>query len=375
MNRLRQIGDDLYTGKRTFDFVYNLKRNLGLGALLITASLVSLLLFGLNQGIEFTGGSEFRITGASDPNPAIGADIVASASTEIGAPEATVLGSNNVRIQTERLDDVKTDSVRTQLAEAYGVDSAAVTSSYVGPSWGQDVSSKALTGLFVFLALATVLMIAYFRTYAMALGAIIALFHDLFITIGVYAASRFEVTPAAVIGFLTILGYSLYDTVVVFDKVRENNVHAWASKKRTLAESTNLAVNQTLVRSINTSVVALLPVGSILFIGALLFGAGTLRDIALALFVGMLVGTYSSIFIAPAVYVWVRNRQPGVKEHDREVLARRAQREEHAAKIASGDIDPDADKSIRARKRALANVPTVSGQQRVQPRRTRRRER
>lgn len=194
---------------------------------------------------------------------------------------------------------------------------------------------KALTGLVVFLVLVTLVMSVYFRAWRMAAAALVALFHDLIITAGVYALIGWEVTPATVIGFLTILGYSIYDTVVVFDKVRENTADITKQTRSTYAERANLAVNQTLVRSINTSVVALLPVASILFIGAFILGAGTLRDIALALFVGMAVGTYSSIFLATPLEVTLRMREPAIVEHTKTVLARRA--EKVSAADGSGD--------------------------------------
>jgi preprotein translocase subunit SecF len=185
-----------------------------------------------------------------------------------------------------------------------------VTSSFIGANWGADVTSKALNGLIVFLILVSVLMALYFRTFKMSVAALAALAHDIVITAGIYALTGFEVTPAAVIGLLTILGYSLYDTVVVFDKVRENTLDVEFSETSTFASQVNLAVNQTLVRSVNTSVVAVLPVAAILFIGALILGVGTLRDIALALFIGIIVGTYSSIFIASPVYVHLREKEP-----------------------------------------------------------------
>jgi preprotein translocase subunit SecF len=166
-------------------------------------------------------------------------------------------------------------------------------------------------------------MAFYFRSWKMSVAALIALAHDLIFTLGVYAGVGFEVTPAAVIGFLTILAYSLYDTVVVFDKVRENTADIELSETRTFGEAVNLAVNQTLVRSINTSVVSVLPVAAILFIGSILLGAGTLRDISLALFVGTIVGTYSSIFLAAPVYVHLREREPALKAAADKVLASR----------------------------------------------------
>lgn len=167
-------------------------------------------------------------------------------------------------------------------------------------------------------------MAVYFRTWKMSVAAMVALLHDLVITAGFYGITGFEITPAAVIGFLTILGYSLYDTVVVFDKIRENTNLDGSGSSRTFSESVNLAVNQTLVRSINTSVVAALPVASILFIGAFVLGAGTLRDISLALLIGVLVGTYSTIFIATPLYAQLRNGEDAIRKHDTKALAARA---------------------------------------------------
>jgi preprotein translocase subunit SecF len=181
-----------------------------------------------------------------------------------------------------------------------------VTSSFIGASWGSDITGQALRALAIFVALVSVVMALYFRTWKMSLAAIIAMIHDLVITAAVYGAFGLEVTPAAIIGLLTILGYSLYDTVVVFDKIRENTSISYDLSKRTFADSVNLAVNQTLVRSINTSVVAVLPVGSILFIGSILLGAGTLRDISLALFIGIIAGAYSTMFIAAPLYAQLR---------------------------------------------------------------------
>jgi preprotein translocase subunit SecF len=235
----------------------------------------------------------------------------------------TEVGLSDIRIQTEQLADVESEAARLALAEAYQVEGSAVASSFIGPNWGADVTRQALIGLFVFLLLVSILMALYFRSWKMSAAALIALAHDLFLTIGVYAAVGFEITPAAVIGFLTILSYSLYDTVVVFDKVRENTLDVEFSETRTFAEMVNLAVNQTLVRSINTSIVAVLPVASILFVGATLLGAGTLRDISLALFVGTIVGTYSSIFLAAPVYVHLRENEEKLKTASDKVAANR----------------------------------------------------
>ena len=221
-----------------------------------------------------------------------------------------------MRVQTDTVSSDESTQIRNALATAYN--SPTVNVSLIGATWGADITRQALTALLVFILLAAIVMALYFRTWKMSVAALVALFHDLIITAGVYGILGFEVTPAAVIGFLTILGYSLYDTVVVFDKIRENTNEG---SSRTFAESVNLAVNQTLVRSINTSVVALLPVGSILFIGAFVLGAGTLRDISLALFIGILAGTYSTIFIAAPLYAWLRSRESEIAKSDKKKTA------------------------------------------------------
>jgi preprotein translocase subunit SecF len=263
---------------------------------------------GFNFGIEFRGGSEFRIDGVGETSQQVARDAVQSVDPET-QPIVTSVGVDSVRIQTEQLDDVTTEEIRIALANAYDLPSGSVTSSFIGANWGADVTSKAINGLIVFLILVSVLMALYFRTFKMSIAALAALAHDVVITAGIYALTGFEVTPAAVIGLLTILGYSLYDTVVVFDKVRENTLGVEFSEDTTFASQVNLAVNQTLVRSVNTSVVAVLPVAAILFIGAAILGVGTLRDIALALFIGIIVGTYSSVFIAAPVYVHLRENE------------------------------------------------------------------
>ncbi|HEY0240076.1 MAG TPA: protein translocase subunit SecF [Friedmanniella sp.] len=335
-----QWGNDLYTGRRSYDIVGRRKVWFSISSVLVVLSAILLIVPGLQPGIEFRGGSEFTVSNAdtTDQQPAV--DAVATVAPE-EVPRVTSVGSSSVRIQTSTLTNDQVEQVRTALEEAYGVSEDDVASSFIGPTWGKDVSQKALTSLVVFLVLVTLVMTLYFRNWRMAVAALIALFHDLAITVGVYAAVGWEVTPATVIGFLTILGYSIYDTVVVFDKVRENTDGVLDQSRTTYAERANLAVNQTLVRSINTSVVALLPVSAILFIGAFVLGAGTLRDIALALFVGMIVGAFSSIFLATPLEVAFRNAEPGIREHTKKVLAARAGRTDvdAAAGDAVGTVD------------------------------------
>jgi len=317
-----QWGNDLYTGRRSYDIVGRRRRWYLISIVLVVISLVLLVAPGLNPGIEFRGGSEFTVSGVATRDQQLAIDTVRAIAPEEN-PRVTTVGGSSLRIQTAQLTSEEVDEVKNSLAAAFDVDVDQVTSAFVGPSWGRDVSQKALTGLVVFLVFVTAVMTVYFRNWRMAAAALIALFHDLILTVGIYAAVGWEVTPATVIGFLTILGYSIYDTVVVFDKVRENTADALDQSQFTYGEKANLAVNQTLVRSINTSVVALLPVASILVVGAFILGAGTLRDIALALFVGMFVGTFSSIFIATPLEVTLRERERPVREHTAKVLAAR----------------------------------------------------
>jgi preprotein translocase subunit SecF len=318
------FGNDLYTGRRSFDFVGRRLHWYVAALVLVALCVLTLFVRGLNPGIEFRGGSEFRVPRVSDTSEIKGQDAVQSV---VAGTEARVSKINNdsVRVQTEKLTDTQTDEVKTALAKAYGVEEQSITTSFVGASWGKDVSRKAIQGLLIFLALVALVISLYFRTWKMAAAGLVALVFDLTLTVGVYSLVGFEVTPASVIGFLTILGYSLYDTVVVFDKVRENTEHVTASTKHTYGEAANLAVNQTLVRSINTSVVALLPVASILFIGAFLLGAGTLKDISLALFVGIAAGTLSSIFIATPLLVDLRRREPELIAQAERVARRRSE--------------------------------------------------
>lgn len=333
------FGNDLYTGKRSFDFtgrrrLWYLVASCGI----LLAIVLPWLRGGFNLGIEFRGGSQFQIARVANPDTIIGERAVTSVVPK-AAPSVSGVGGGGVQVQTDRLSDDQTVQVKNALAEAYRVSADDVTSSFIGPSWGADVTDKAVRGLIIFIVLAGATMALYFRTWKMSASALIALFHDLIITAGVYGAVGFEVTPAAVIGLLTILGYSLYDTVVVFDKVRENTADYQKQTKRSWVELVNLAVNQTLVRSINTSVVAVLPVAAILFIGAFLLGAGTLRDISLALFIGIIVGTYSTIFIAAPIYAELREREPEIAAHAERVrAARRAEQDGKAAEpvLAAG---------------------------------------
>jgi preprotein translocase subunit SecF len=325
MSRFSDFGNALYSGQRSFDFVG--RRKFGFTASIIVALAAIAVTFGLqggfNFGIEFKGGSEFRVTTTSATAEATAVKAVDSVLGAKAQVNVAKVGTDGLRIQTERLNADVSEQVRQSLAAGFNVPGNQVASSFVGANWGSDVTSKALSGLLWFIALAAVAMALYFRTIKLSAAALIALVHDLVITAAIYGSFGFEVTPAAVIGFLTILGYSLYDTVVVFDKIRENTLEVEFSETATFKERVNLAINQTLVRSINTSVVAVLPVAAILFIGTLLLGAGTLRDISLALFIGILVGTYSTIFVAAPIYSLFREKEPKYAAAEAKVLANR----------------------------------------------------
>ncbi len=336
---LTQFGNDLYTGKRSVDFIKRRRLWYAVSGVAVVLALVLPLLIlpifgrGFHFGIEFTGGSQFTIVGSSKvQDQKLATPAVQSVTGTEVEPQTAILGGDQLRVQTTQLDPkggtAKSDAVQAALATAYGVPNpatktAGVTSSFIGPTWGADISGGAIRALIIFLVLVAVVMAVYFRTWKMSVAGIVSLVHDLIITAGVYGIVGFEITPAAVIGFLTILGYSLYDTVVVFDKIRENTAQITDRSTRTFAETVNLAVNQTLVRSINTSVVGLLPIASILFIGTTLLGAGTLRDISLALFIGIIVGTYSTIFVAAPLYTDLRSTEPAIKLQARRALTAR----------------------------------------------------
>ena len=324
MASFNQFGNDLHTGKLSYNIIGRRKLWYSTAAIMILIAILGpVLRGGFTFGIEFTGGSEFVLSEISTQDQ----DAAATAVTDVvpaAAPRVSVVGTDSIRVQTDQLSDTESREVRASLASAYGVDAAQVTSSFIGPSWGQDITGSAIRALLSFLVLAGAVMALYFRTWKMAAAAMVALLHDLVITAGFYGITGFAITPAAVIGFLTILGYSLYDTVVVFDKIRENTAEDGSESRRTFADSVNLAVNQTLVRSINTSIVAVLPVASILVIGAFVLGAGTLQDISLALLIGMIVGTYSTIFIAAPLYAQLRENEPEIRKRDKKALALRA---------------------------------------------------
>jgi preprotein translocase subunit SecF len=317
--KLTGLGGRLYRGETSMNVIRARKKWYAVSALFIALSVFALGAQGLRLGIEFEGGSAFVVT-TSTGSIEQAREAVSSAGYTDNVIIQT-LGEEKIRIQTGVLDAGQSNAIQDALAAEFGVSVESIDTQNVGPSWGEEISKKAFQGLIAFLICIMIYLALTFEP-KMAVAAVVALIHDVFITVGLYAFIGFEVTPATVIGFLTILGYSLYDTVVVFDKIRENTKGITSTGKSTYSDATNLAVNQTFVRSINTSLIALLPVAAILFVGAGLLGAGTLKDLALALFIGLIAGTYSSIFIAPPVLASLREREPAMKALNARVAAR-----------------------------------------------------
>src|ERR1700683_2905623 len=308
MSRLGQIGSRLYRGEVSFDFVGRKRLWYTISGAILVISAVGLIFLHLNFSVDFKGGAVFQFNA-----PSATVTQVQTAVDDGGVSGAIVQqahgGPFDWQGQTEELTGQPTINGEKAPASNLGINSSSITTNTVGASWGSDITTKAFEALIAFLIVIVIYLSIAFEG-KMAIAAFVALIHDLVIATGVYALCGFQVSPATGIGLLTILGYSLYDTVVVFDKVRENTAGLLGGARSTYSQAANLALNQTLVRSINTSIIALLPVAAILFVGGGLLGAGELKDLALVLFVGMLSGTYSSIFIATPVLADLKDREP-----------------------------------------------------------------
>jgi preprotein translocase subunit SecF len=300
------LASRMYHGETSFDFVGRRRLWFSISAVLVVISLVGLIWPGLNFGIDFKGGAVFRV---QPQRTVTEAQVRAAAGSAAEVVQITEQAPVQVIVQTEELPPAEVARIRAGLARVAGVQLNAVSTESIGSKWGSTVSRKAVIALLVFLVAVTV-YVSLRMEFKMAVAALVALLHDLIITAGIYALSRFEVTPATVIALLTILGYSLYDTVVVFDKVRENTGSLTAMSRTTYSQATNLAVNQTMMRSLNTSLASLLPILGLLLVGSYLLGAETLKDLALALFVGVAAGAYSSIFIAPPLVAMWKEKEP-----------------------------------------------------------------
>ena len=324
----RHTWADLYHERTHFEFIKHSRRWAIISGTLILISVLAFAVKGLNLGIDFEGGTQWQFTVSSQTGSASAGDVrSALAGLGVGDAKVLIVGNDSVRVQSKDLTRAEQAKVTAALAKYGQIDNGQVSVSNVGPTWGDKVSSKALTALIVFFFVIAGYLTLRFE-WRMAVAAIIAVIHDIIITVGVYAVTGFEVTPATVVAFLTILGFSLYDTVVGFDKVKDNTARLGTVRGDTYSTMVNRSLNQVLMRSINTSIVALLPVASLLFVGTYAFGGLALRDFALALFVGLLTGAYSSIFVATPVLAWLKERQPRY----------RALRERAAADLAKAAV-------------------------------------
>ncbi|MFF0752329.1 protein translocase subunit SecF [Streptomyces sp. NPDC004267] len=341
MSKLGDLGARLHRGEVGYDFIGNRKIWYGLSILITITAILALSVRGLNMGIEFQGGAVF-----TTPKTDVSVSQATEYAKDASGHEALVqkLGNGSLRIQVGGLDTDKSDQVRGELAKDLNVPQTKIAAEIVGPSWGDQIATKAWTGLAVFMILVVIYLAIAFE-WRMAVAALVALIHDLTITVGIYSLVGFEVTVGTVIGLLTILGYSLYDTVVVFDSLKEQTKGITKQTRWTYSDVANRSINGTLVRSINTTVVALLPVAGLLFIGGGVLGAGMLNDISLSLFVGLAAGAYSSIFIATPLVADLKEREPAIKALKKRVLAKRAAA---AAKgeAAEGDEFGDAEPAV-----------------------------
>jgi preprotein translocase subunit SecF len=298
------LRSDLYQGKNDVDFRPVWKKTLPVAASLIVASLVMLVTFGLDLSIDFDGGGIFEVPVDDDVS-------IADARDAVSLPEARIQtvedldGNRFIRVQTTSADLDSSDAIVASLAELGGGTPDDVSVNTVGPTWGDQITDRAIRAV-VFFVIAVSIYLAWRLEWRMAVGALVAVLHDLVLTAGVYSVFRFEVSPATVIALLTIMGYSIYDTVVVYDKVYENAEDTTKTRNGYTA-MVNDSMNQVLMRSINTTITTVLPVLSMLVLGGL-FGGGSLRDFALALFIGLLLGTYSSLFVAAPLLAWLKER-------------------------------------------------------------------
>jgi preprotein translocase subunit SecF len=334
------LADRLYRGEANIGIVPRRKTWFLVAGILVLIAIGSFVFRNFELGIEFSGGTQF-ILPASVGTQAEAQSAVSKAIDSAGVPPGTKVSNAQqvgngatatYTVRTSSLSQPQSEAVKAALVADTKVPAAKISDNRVSAAWGSQVTRQALLGLGIFLVLVLGYLVVRFE-WRMAVAAVSSLLLDLVLTAGVYSLVGFEVTPSTVIGFLTILGFSLYDVVVVFDKVQENTRGITAGSVRTYSEATNLAVNQTLMRSINTGLVALLPVGGLLFIGAGLLGAGTLKDLGLVLFVGMGLGVLSSIMFAAPLLTALKDQEPKIKSHNARVLSRRS-----AAR--SGDVAP-----------------------------------
>ncbi len=349
MGKMSRLGNDLYQGRKSLDFVGRRALWYGITFVLVALAIAAVSIKPLNFGVEFTGGTEFNITVGAGEATQDAADDLREAVGDAGvtnaeSPTVTTSGDQALTMQTENLTPGQREDVREVVLDTFpDIGEDDISQQDIGPSWGREVAERAGIGVAVFLVLVVLFIWFYFREWKMSVAALVALAHDVAITIGIYAISGFQVTPSAVTGLLAILGFSLYDTVVVFDKIKENTT-TLRKNTQSYSDAANLAVNQTLVRSINTSIVALIPIGAILYVSAVQLGASSLQDLALAQFVGMAAGVYSSVMLAPRVLVQLKGRESEVQEQARRARAKaRAAADRYASVPVFADDMPVAD--------------------------------
>lgn len=315
----------LYRGETNFDLIGTRNRWYAISAVLLLICIVSIIWRGFNFGIEFAGGNQFLVPATSAATVSSVEEAVTSTGVELAhSPQEVGSGATRqIHVRTPEISVEQTREVKEAIAARVGIETSRISDDAISSAWGGDVTRKALTGLAAFLVLVIVYICFRFEP-KMAIAAIVALIHDVLLAAGIYSIVGFEVTPSTIVGFLTILGFSLYDTVVVFDKVAENTRGLLGGSRMTYSEAANLAVNQTFMRSINTSLVALLPVAGLLFVGAGILGVGTLKDLALVLFVGLASGAYSSLFLATPILADLKEREPAVRALRQRVLVKRS---------------------------------------------------
>ncbi|WP_370287961.1 protein translocase subunit SecF [Nocardioides sp.] len=341
MGKMSRLGNDLYQGRKSIDFVGHPLRWYLVSGVLVGLAVLMLFVRPLNMGVEFVGGTSLNVSvgagnATQDNADKLGATIREANIENASSPTVTTEGNRNLTVVVENLTQGERQQIQDVIQGEFAqVQAGDISITDIGPSWGQEIAKRAIIGVLIFLVLVVLFIWAYFREWRMSVAALIALIHDVMLTVGVYALSGFQVTPAAVTGLLAILGFSLYDTVVVFDKIKENTTQL-RKNTQSYADAANLAVNQTLVRSINTAIVALLPIGAILLVSSTQLGASSLQDLALAQFVGMGVGVYSSVMLAPRVLVQLKMQESDVQLQAKRAKAKQRALADRYASVPSG---------------------------------------
>ncbi|MFI0796066.1 protein translocase subunit SecF [Micromonospora rubida] len=361
------LASRLYRGEAGVDVIGKRKLWFTVAGVLILIAVLSFAVRGFSLGIEFAGGNSFQVPASVGTLEQAEEKVDAALATTAGGTEVETAqkvggtGGDYYELRTSQLTAEQANAAKAEMAREFGIQPDQISGNQVSEAWGSQVTSRALLGLVIFVALVMVYLILRFE-WRMAVAAVSSLFMNLILTAGIYSLVGFEVTPSTIIGFLTILGFALYDVVVVFDKVQENTRGITANNNQTYGEAANLAINQSLMRSLNTSVVALLPVGGLLFIGAGLLGAGTLKDLGLVLFVGMAIAFLTSILLATPLLVLLKSYEPRIQAHNKRVLARRGA-------LGRGEITPkgaprpagEDDESIDQEEAALAGAAPKVG--------------